>query len=164
MSQKMNKRDKRRFDDDVMGEFDRKHRRNDDDVEDKLDDIIKLLKKILRELDEIEDEDDNKRHNKRHHKNCCDRDDIGGEEEENEHCKRNRKHNRCDVAIITFNARTHNIVEATTSDTNNNGFGCNLDEGEPAAPAIACLLNKGFKIVGTTATEGNVVVILQRCC
>ncbi|MFC4410131.1 hypothetical protein ACFOZY_06720 [Chungangia koreensis] len=70
MSRKMNRArvaadfNRKRFsDDEVAGDFfEHKRRNNEEDVEDKLDDILKLLKKILRELDEIEDNLDEEDH------------------------------------------------------------------------------------------------------
>lgn len=189
MSRKMNRRGsfdrKRRFDDDdVAGDFfDRKRRHDDDDVEDKLDDIIKLLKKIVKELDDIGDElDDNDNHG--HGKNGCNGgNDVGGGGNNHCHgkcncCKKKDEECECDAVLLRIAAggNPNRFGEILNSETSNDNFGCDLRarredptpprEGASGAEAIACLLCKGFKVESVTEGQGNSIIVLltrKRC-
>ncbi len=116
-----------------------------DGLENKLDDIIKLLKKVLG--------DDN------HHKCGCDK--------KHDHGKKH--HDKCeDCCIVTL---VIDQVGGPTTDVVVTGFNasCNVNclivEGTTtAADAIACLCEQGFKIVEAAQVNPNrPVLILRRC-
>lgn len=149
----------------VGGEFMGNKRRHDDE-EEKLDDIIRLLKKILRELKEIEedleDNDNNDDDNKHGHKKCK--------------CRKNNDEDcECDTVLIAFNAnpaQNERFGEILAVDSSGGTFGCNLTArmgstaGASVAEAIACLKCKGFKVQSVEETNGprqTVLLTRKRC-
>jgi len=119
-----------------------------DGVENRLDEIIKLLKKIIFKLDNIEDKHDDK-----HHKCGC------GQKHEDK-CK-----DCCIVTLVLDQAGAPNSDVIVRSFNTSCPVNCTIVEGTTtAADAIACLCERGFNIVEAAQVNPNrPVLILRRC-